>query len=126
MINKQDVIGIERRKFVRVNHDAHLDYKVCKKETIYKLLQGYTSNVSEAGLLCNIKDKVSKNDLLWLSFSRDILEVCETLEKKSLIYQKGIVGRVVRIKHKEDDTYDIGVRFLTREEKDRRVSFLKY
>lgn len=109
--------GQERRKFVRLDYVSPLACKICKKETVSKLLEGYTSNISEAGLLCNIKDKVKKNDLLWLSFDRDTLNICGDLEKRSLIYQNGVIGKVVRADQKMDGTYDIGIQFLTREEK---------
>lgn len=109
--------GRERRKFARLNYATPLDYKVCKKKTISKLLKGYTSNISQAGLLCNIKERVKKNDVLWLSFDRGTLSVCENIEKKSLIYQNGIIAKVVRVKQKGKNTYDVGVRFLTRQEK---------
>ena len=110
--------GLERRQFVRLEHVTSLAYKVCRQETISKLLQGYTSNISQSGLLCNIKEKVNKNDVLWLSFDRSILDVCEAIERRSLIYQHGIIGRVVRIRHNEDGTYNVGIQFITREEKD--------
>jgi hypothetical protein len=109
--------GLERRKFVRLGFSTPVDYKVCKQETLSKLLQGYTSDVSEAGLLCNIKEKVNKDDILWLSFDRATLVICEELEKRALIYQNGIIGKVVRIESKDMGDYDIGIQFLTREEK---------
>jgi len=109
--------GPERRKFFRLDYSTSLDYKVCKKETLSKLLQGYTSNVSEAGLFCNIKDKVNKDDILWLSFDRATLNICEDLEKRALIYQNGIIGKVVRIEPKDLGDYDVGIQFITREEK---------
>jgi len=109
--------GQERRRFVRLDYATPLQYKICKKDTITKLLKGYTANISEAGLLCNIKDKVKKDDILWLSFDRSTLGICENLEKNSLIYQNGVIAKVARIDHKQDGTYDIGVNFLTREEK---------
>jgi hypothetical protein len=34
--------GPERRQFVRLDYSIPLDYKVCKQETLTKLLQGYT------------------------------------------------------------------------------------
>lgn len=114
----QGYSGPERRQFVRLDHTTPLAYKVCKKETLSKLLKGYTSDVSQSGLLCNIKDKVSKNDILWLSFDRATLNICEEMEKRSLIYQNGVIGKVVRADHKSDGTYDVGVQFITREEKD--------
>lgn len=122
--------GPERRKFKRVKFSAPLAYKLCKKKTISKLLKGYTSNVSQAGLLCNIKDRVNKNDLLWLVFDRSALAICEQLEKESFVYQNGIIGKVVRAKRKKDGTYDVGIQFITRKEKNLthiypKVYFLK-
>jgi hypothetical protein len=100
-----------------LDYVAPLNFKVCKKETISKLLQGYTSNISSSGVFCNIKDRVKKDDILWLSFDRDTLNTCKDVEKRSLIYQSGIIGKVVRTTHKDDGTYDVGVQFITREEK---------
>jgi hypothetical protein len=108
--------GPEHRKFIRLDYVTPLAYKVCKKKTIVKLLKGYTSDVSEAGLLCNIKYKPKKGDILWLSFDRATLLICEDLEKRSFIYQSGIIGKVVRISPKSDGSYDAGIQFLTREE----------
>ncbi len=122
--------GPERREFTRIDYAAPLAYKICRKETLSKLLEGYTSDVSQSGLLCNIKEKVSHDDILWLAFDRAVLNICEELEKKSLIYQNGIIGKVVRIESKEDNTYEIGIQFITREEKNLdniypKVYFLK-
>ncbi|MCM8795615.1 MAG: PilZ domain-containing protein [Candidatus Omnitrophica bacterium] len=114
---KQIYQGPERRQFIRLDYVSPLNYKVCKKETISKLLEGYTTNISQAGLLCSIKDRVSKNDILWLSFDRSTLEICQELEKRSLIYQNGVIGKVVRVERKKNNTYAVGVQFITREEK---------
>ena len=116
-MKKKTYCGKERRQFVRLDYTTPLAYKVCKKETISKLFQGYTKNISQAGLLCNIKDKVRKNDILWLSFDRAVLSICEDLEKRSFIYQNGIIGKVVRVEPKEDGTYNVGIQFITRQEK---------
>ncbi|MBM3255721.1 MAG: hypothetical protein FJZ08_05415 [Candidatus Omnitrophica bacterium] len=110
-------IGPERRQFMRLDYVTPLDYKVCKKETITKLLQGYTSNVSKTGLLCTIKQKVEPEDILWLVFDRDTLNICQDIEKSSLVYQNGIIGKVVRVELKDDNTYRVGIHFITREEK---------
>jgi c-di-GMP-binding flagellar brake protein YcgR len=109
--------GIERRQFARLEYATPLDYKVCKKETVSKLLQGYTADISQSGLLCSIKDKVSKDDLLWLSFDRSTLDFCAEIEKRALIYQNGIIAKVIRIEPKSLGSYDVGVKFVTREEK---------
>jgi len=123
-------LGEERRQFIRLDYAVPLAYKVCKEETISKILEGYTSNISQSGLLCNLKEEVGLNDLLWLSFDRSTLIVCEELEKRSLIYQNGIVGKVVRSDSRIDGTFDVGIQFITREEKNLtciypKVHFLK-
>jgi c-di-GMP-binding flagellar brake protein YcgR len=109
--------GAERRQFIRMEHITPLAYKICRQETIDKLLQGYTVDISQSGLLCHIKNRVRKDDIVWLSFERSTLNIFEETEKRSLIYQNGIIGKVVRIEHRNDDTYNVGLRFITREEK---------
>jgi len=106
----------ERREFVRLDYSVPLAFKICKKETIAKLLEGYTSNVSSAGLFCNVRTTVSPEDILWLSFDRGVLSICEELEKRVFIYQNGIIGKVVRVEPKGFENFDIGVKFITREE----------
>jgi c-di-GMP-binding flagellar brake protein YcgR len=116
-MTKKNYQGPERRKAPRLEYAVPLSYKVCKKKTVSQLLKGYTSNISHSGLSCNIKDKVKKNDLLWLSFDKSTLDIYGDLERRSFIYQNGIVGKVVRAKPKSDKTYEVGIQFLTREEK---------
>ena len=117
MLNSEDFTGTDRREFMRLDCSSPLAYKVCKQETLTKLLEGYTVNVSQAGLLCTLNDKVKLEDVLWLSFDKSVLFTCEQIEKRSLIYQSGVIGRVVRIDDRDNGTFDVGVRFLTREEK---------
>ncbi|MDD4938809.1 MAG: PilZ domain-containing protein [Candidatus Omnitrophica bacterium] len=109
--------GAERRQFERQEYRAPINYKVCRKETIDLLLKGYTADISQSGVLCNIKDRVNKDDILWLSFEKSMLDIFEEIEKRSLIYQNGIIGKVVRIEEKGDQTFNVGVQFITREEK---------
>jgi hypothetical protein len=122
--------GTEKRDFARLPFSKPLAYKVCKQETLSKILEGYTVNVSTSGLLCNINDKVNLEDILWLSFDKSILIICSEMEKKSLIYQNGVIGKVVRIDQGDNQTYDVGVKFITRVENDAgritsRISQLK-
>lgn len=109
--------GIERRKFARLDFITPLAYKICKKRTISKILKGYTKDISQAGALCSMKEKVKKGDLLWLSFERGVLNICAELDNRTFIYQNGIVGKVVWVKRKPDNTYSVGIQFITREEK---------
>jgi hypothetical protein len=109
--------GPERRQFVRLDYITPLAYKICDPKTIEKLLQGYTVNVSQAGVFCKIKEKVSCDDILWLSFDRTTLGICQEVEKRCLIYQNGIIGKVVRVEQKDENNFYVGIQFITREEK---------
>lgn len=115
----------ERREFVRINCAGPLAYKVCKKETITKLLEGYTYNISENGLLCNVAQNVKLEDILWLSFDRGVLSICEEMEKRVFIYQNGVIGKVVRVESKGCDNYDVGIKFITRQEQTLIKNFIK-
>ncbi|MFA6129774.1 MAG: PilZ domain-containing protein [Candidatus Omnitrophota bacterium] len=107
----------ERRSFVRLEYSVPLGFKICNKETISKLCAGYSVNISQSGISCNIRQKVNPDDILWLSFDRATLDFCRDLEKRVLIYQNGIIGNVTRVQSEESGTYNIGIRFITREEK---------
>ena len=107
----------ERRQFPRFEHATPLAYKVCSKDTISKLLEGYTADISQSGLSCKIQNRVSKDDLLWLSFDRAVLSFCIEIDKKVFIYQNGIIAKVARVEALEDNSYDVGVQFILREEK---------
>ncbi|MFC1593760.1 PilZ domain-containing protein [Candidatus Omnitrophota bacterium] len=106
----------ERREFIRLSYNRPIMYKVCKTSTISKLMKGYTHNISSAGLKCNLQERVPKNCILWLQLDHGALTLCEEIEKRSVIIQHGVLGKVVWEK-KEDNGYDIGICFLTREEK---------
>jgi len=107
----------ERREFPRLNYSTPLGFKVCSKDTISKLCAGYTVDISQSGLLCNINEKVNQDDILWLSFDRSTLDFCREMEKRAFIYQNGIIGNVTRVEPEQAGSYSVGIRFITRQEK---------
>lgn len=115
-MSKEKYTGPERRQFMRLPYRSPLKYKVCKEETIDKLMQGYTEDISNSGLLCNIEEDVPVDSVLWLLLDNGALDMCAEIEKRSVILQHGVLGKVVRTYHKRNGTYDVGVRFLVREE----------
>ena len=107
----------ERREFPRSQYPTPLSFKVCNKNTVSKLCAGYTVDVSQSGLLCNMQEKVNQDDILWLSFDRETLDFCRDLEKRVLIHQNGIIGNVTRIQADQTGNYSVGIRFITCQEK---------
>jgi hypothetical protein len=115
-MSEQGHQGRERREFTRIEYTTPLAYKVCKREVLSKMALGYSVNVSQAGIFCHIDSSVTPNDVVWLNFDRGTLDICEELERRTWIYQSGVIGRVVRIEKNDDGTFGIGVQFITREE----------
>jgi hypothetical protein len=107
----------ERRRFIRLSYKTPLMYKVCKQSTISKLMEGYIHNISQAGLMCNINGTIPKVGTLWLKLDMGALSLCKEIEKSCVIIQQGILGEVAWLKKISKDSYDVGVRFITREEK---------
>ena len=46
-----------------------------------------------------------------------VLSFCIEIDKKVFIYQNGIIAKVARVEALEDNSYDVGVQFILREEK---------
>lgn len=114
---KKKQLSEERREFIRLSYKTPLMYKVCKPATISKIMAGYTRNISQSGLLCNIKGIIPKACTLWLKLDMGALSLCKEIEKRCVVIQQGILGQVAWLKKLSDDSYDVGVRFITREEK---------
>lgn len=115
--------GLERRKFIRIDYVEPLNYKICKQETISKLFDGYTQNISQSGLLCKIKERIPIDAILWLSFDMDTLALCHEIESHSVVIQRGILAKTVRLNSRDDGCFDVAACFLTREEKEEYLTF---
>ena len=102
---------------MRVTCRTPLAFKVCKEEIISKLMEGYTKDVSRDGLRCTIREEVPLGCTLWLKLDRDALAMCEELERRAVILQQGILGRVVWADKSDGSDYDVGLQFITRREK---------
>jgi len=109
--------GEEKRDFLRLIYETPLMYKACKKKTFSQLMYGYTHDISQSGLMCNLKNRVPITSIVWFQLDMGALSMCKEIEKRCAIIQHGILGKVVWTNRKENKSYDVGVRFITREEK---------
>ncbi len=67
--------------------------------------------------MCNIKESVPQDSTLWLKLDTGALKLCSEIEKRCVIIQQGILGKIAWFKKRKDKSVDIGVQFVTREEK---------
>ncbi len=107
----------DRREFIRLKYSAPLGFKICNKETISKLCAGYTVDISQSGLLCNISERVKQDDILWLSFDRSTLDFCRELD-----VPYDAVGKVVVAKTEEEIAR--GLMFRENLEQDKGMLFI--
>lgn len=108
---------VERREYIRLPFRKPFEYKVCKEEIINSLLKGYTRNISQSGLRCSLDKEVPLKSTVWLRLDLSSLDICKKIENRSVVLQSGILGKVVWEKHQDDGTFEIGIKFLTKEEK---------
>ena len=117
----------ERREFFRINFTAPLNYKSystvpsgTSKTAASSAARAISQNISESGILFQTeKNPPQLSSILWMNLDFRTLSICKEIEKRALIFNNGVLGRVVRV---EEDTrnssrYDIGVCFLTQKQK---------
>ncbi len=86
-------------------------------------MEGYTQDISPDGVRCTIADEVPLGCTLWLKLDKDAIIMCEEIEKRAVILQQGILGKVVWIERQRDKKFEVGLQFLVREEKGRNIAF---
>jgi hypothetical protein len=91
--------GMERRKFPRIDIATNVSYAV----VIPSFEMGTSKDISQGGLCLEMKRKIALGTILRLEFDLpgDKPEHIEAL------------GRVMWQKHKQDETYSTGIKFLT-------------
>ena len=123
MSNPQD-----RREFFRINFSAPLSFKsysgirsrTAKIAGSGSSAQAVSQNVSQSGILFQTENNPPQlSSIVWMNLDFRTLSICKEIEKRALVFNNGVLGRVVRV---EEDThnsnrYDIGVCFLTQEQK---------
>src|SRR3989338_1248186 len=110
----------ERRDFFRLNSTTPLEYKTYDAGQAPAPVKAKARNISQSGILFQTeKNPPALSSLIWLSLDIRTLRICQEIEKRALIANHGLVGRVVRVEEDENsNAYDIGVCFVTKDQKD--------
>lgn len=122
----------ERREFFRLNFKTPVEFisfnpaKDAAKVVKEKQVHGLTSNVSQSGILFQTEtDPPKVSSLVWMTLDLRTLRICQEIEKKALVHNNGILGRVVRVEENSlnHNSFDIGICFLTQDQaKDKEVA----
>lgn len=110
----------ERREFLRYSYNKPLTYQKINtpKDSSFlsNLITAISKNLSAAGILfvTNIGKLPDIASLLALNLDYSTTNVCQEIEKRALIVDNKLIGKVVRIEDNEDGTCDVGVAFVTK------------
>ena len=114
----------DRREFFRIHFSTPLRFKSYSPQESRggEEHKGTSQNISQSGILFHTKNEPPQlSSILWLDLDFRTLKICEEIENRALIYNNGVLGRVVRVEEAPaDNAFDIGVCFLTRDQKNSR------
>ncbi len=114
----------ERREFFRLNYKTPVEYKAyAQNRTADTRQNGVSENISETGLLFQTEHTPPQvSSILWMNLDMRTLKICQEIESKCLIFNNGVLAKVVRVEEGSDDAnaYDVGVCFLTKDQSNNR------
>lgn len=116
----------ERRAFFRLNFKSPLEFRSYSPKTLEQSLpagKGVSENISQTGVLFQIEDSPPDvSSILWMNLDIRTLKICKEIEHRALIFNNGILGRVVRVEEDPQNLniYNVGVCFITQDLKSRK------
>jgi hypothetical protein len=117
----------ERREFFRVNFAGPVKFqsyavnRINDKISKSTVSAGKSNNISQSGILFKTDNNPPPlSSILWMNVDIRTLNICQEIEDKALVFNNGILGKVVRVEEdaQKNSAYDIGVCFLTQDTKD--------
>jgi hypothetical protein len=122
----QDNTLQNRREFFRLKFTNPVQFKSYTPGNTARSAetrQAVTQNVSQSGILFQTGQTPPQlSSIVWMNVDLRTLKICQEIEERALIFNEGVLGRVVRVEEdaKQADTYDIGICFLTQDQKSNR------
>ena len=119
----------ERREFFRLNYKTPIQFKSYEVKNLPKSaklagpLEGTTRNISQNGVLFQTEENPPQlSSIVWMNLDMRTLKICQEIEGKAIIFNNGVLGKVVRVEEdaKSGNTYDVGVCFLRKDQKESR------
>lgn len=122
----------ERREYFRLKFNTPLQFKAYdtvlgnhpRSTAPTSSSRGSAQNISQSGILFQTEQAPPKlSSIVWMNVDMRTLKICQEIESKALIFNNGVLGKVVRVEEDVDNSnaYDVGVVFLNKNDKDSRV-----
>lgn len=115
----------DRREYFRVDFRRPVKFRMIEDgQEAGDLRLGTSANVSETGILFSSSVMPKIASILWMDMDMRTLKICKEIEKRAVFFQKGLLGRVVRLEEDpQTDTYNIGVCFVTQDTSNQELKF---
>ena len=114
----------DKREFFRINFEAPVEFKAYASQDAApaaSTVKGSSQNISSSGILFQTQTVPPQiSSILWMSLDLRTLQICREIEDRALIFNDGVLGKVVRVEEGAQNRYDVGVCFLTQDQKDSR------
>ncbi|MGH7198548.1 MAG: PilZ domain-containing protein [Candidatus Omnitrophota bacterium] len=128
MVTPEGKVAQERRDFFRINFKTPLEFRTYGSERPSRKTENdsprpaTSQNISQTGILFKTQsDPPDLSSILWMNMDIRTLHVCQEIEKRAVTFNQGLLGKVVRVEEDpEDGAYDVGVCFLTQNERNSR------
>ena len=127
MVTREGKVAQERRNFFRIHFKTPLEFKAYSAENTKSAHQSAASqatsrNVSPTGILFHTESRPPDlSSIIWMNMDLRTLHICQEIEKRAVTFNNGLLGKVVRVEEDPaDGVYDVGVCFLTQNERNSR------
>ena len=127
MVYNDDTNAKDRREFFRLNFTTPLEFKsysltktAPKSQISQPSSKAVSQNISQSGILFQTGENPPQlSSILWMHLDFRTLNICQEIEKRALIFNNGVLGKVVRVEEDPENNrlYDIGVCFLTQDQR---------
>lgn len=115
----------DRREYFRMDYRRPVKFRMIEDgEGDGAVRLGTTSNVSQTGILFSSSVLPKIASIVWMDMDLRTLKICKEIERRAVVYQKGLLGRVVRLEEDPlNNTYNIGVCFVTQDTSNQELKF---
>jgi c-di-GMP-binding flagellar brake protein YcgR len=128
-VAQNDSVFQNRREFFRIKFNSPVSFKsyavsqADREKAAAEETKATTQNISQSGILFQTEQAPPQlSSILWMNMDIRTLKICQEIESRALVFNNGLLGRVVRVEEdtKNNTAYDVGVCFLTQDQKNSR------
>jgi hypothetical protein len=112
--------GRERREYLRYRYDKPMKFSLLSAVNSggsgSELAKAMSRDLSASGILFSAarKDAPKIGSVVVLDLDYRTAAICSEVDERALILDNKLIGRVVRLEDNGNDTFDVGVAFVTK------------